>query len=98
MTAIDTEGIAPETRFSASPSEENNLRISTLPLAAPQQRDPGTDRHELASVDPRLARLCAAWASLPEHVVLAILALVDAAGVVEVVRLQPSSREPQGLR
>ena len=64
-----------------------------LSPAAPQQRDSGTDRHELAAVDPRLARLCAAWASLPEHVVLAILALVDAAGVVEAVRLQPPSQD-----
>src|SRR5215475_8524091 len=78
---------------SASPLEESNLRISTLSPAAPQQRDPGTDRHDLAAVDPRLAGLCAAWASLPEHVVLAILALVDAAGVVEAVRLQPPSQD-----
>ena len=76
---------------SASTFGDNDLRISTLPLAAPQQRDPGTDLHDLASVDARLERVCAAWSSLPEHVVLAILALVDSAGVVEANRLQPSS-------
>jgi hypothetical protein len=54
-------------------------------LVAIQQRDPGTDWHNLATVDTRLARLCAAWASLPEH---AILALVDSACVVEAHRLQ----------
>ena len=62
---------------SARSLPDSSLGISGPSLAAPQQRDPGTDRHNLAAVDPRLARLCAAWASLPEHVILAILALVD---------------------
>jgi hypothetical protein len=46
-----------------------------------QQRDSGTELHHLAAVDARLARLCAAWSSLPEHVSLAFLALVDSGGV-----------------
>jgi hypothetical protein len=69
----------------------NGLRNSGLSLTAPQQRDSGTDLHDLSAVDPRLARLCAAWTSLPEHVVLAILALIDSAGVVEADRLKPPS-------
>ena len=66
---------------SVSVCEDNTLRISTLSLAAPQQRDPGTVLHDLAAVDGRLARLRAAWTSLPEHIILAILALVDSTGV-----------------
>jgi hypothetical protein len=42
--------------------------------------------------DPRLARLVEAWPSIPEHVVLAILALIDSAGVVEADHLQLLSR------
>src|SRR3954451_9269304 len=83
---------------SASPFEKNDLRISALSLAAPQQRDPGINLYDLAAVDARLARLCAAWASLPEYVILAILALVDSAGVVEADRLQPPSRDSRGVR
>ena len=64
-------------------------------MAAPQQRGPGTDSHELAAVDARLARLCAAWASLPEHVILAILALVDSVGLMDASSLQPPSRDPR---
>ena len=75
---------------SASHFEDNDLRILALSLAAPQQREPGTDLHELAAVDARLARLCAAWASLPEHVILSILALVDSASVVEASYLRPA--------
>ena len=82
--------------FSTSSFGGNNLRFSPLSLAAPQQRDPGINLHDLAVVDPRLARLCAAWASLPEHVILAILALVNSAGVVAADRLQPPSRVSQG--
>jgi hypothetical protein len=84
--------------ISVSRFEDKNLRISALSPAAPQQRDTGTDLHDLASVDARLERLCAAWASLPEHVILAILALVDSAGVVEADRLQPLSRDPSDSR
>src|SRR4051794_15781044 len=82
---------------SASPFENNDLRISALSLAAPQRRDPGINLYDLAAVDARLARLCAAWASLPEYVILAILALVDSAGVVQADRLQPPSPDsPRG--
>lgn len=77
---------------SASPCDRNNLRITTLSMAAPQQRDPGSVLHDLAAIDARLARLCAAWASLPEHVILAILPLVNSAGVVEADRLQSLSQ------
>src|SRR5438067_10818469 len=72
---------------------EKGLRFSELSLAAPQQRDPGTDLHESAAIDARLERLCAAWSSLPEHVILAIVALVDCASIVEADRLQPPSRD-----
>ena len=99
-TDADLEGVPPSSpsgpmtirQPSSSDSDlvvsDNNLQFSTLSQAAPQQRDPGTDLRDLASVDARLARLCAAWASLPEHV---ILALVESAGVVEAERLQPPS-------
>src|SRR4051794_8378472 len=83
---------------STNPFGDNNLRISALSLAAPQQRDPGTDLQYLAAVDARLACVCAAWSSLPEHVILAVLALVDSAGAVEAVRLQPPSRDSRELR
>src|SRR3954453_12670664 len=76
--------------------EDNDLRIPVHSLAAPQQRDPGTDSHDFAAVDARLVRLCAAWASLPEHVILAILSLVDSAGVVEAERLQPRTETRTG--
>src|ERR1700761_8507466 len=59
--------------ISASSFSDNSLRISPLSLAAPQQRDSGTDLHNLIAADPQLARLCAAWASLPEHVILALV-------------------------
>jgi hypothetical protein len=36
---------------STSPFSDNNLQFSTLSQAAPQQRDPGTDLHDMASVD-----------------------------------------------
>ena len=52
-------------------------------MAAPQQRDPGTDRLYVASVDPRLTRLCKARPSLPEHVILAVLALADSCRAVK---------------
>lgn len=84
--------------ISASLFQDSNLRVSPLSLAAPQHREPGTDRHDLAAIDARLARLCAAWTSLPEHVILAILALVDSADVVEADRLQPSPRDSRGHR
>ena len=80
--------------LSVTPFVTGDLRFSTLSLAAPQQRDPGIDLHDLAAVDARLARLCAAWASLPEHVILAIIALLDSTGD----RRQPPSRDPRGLR
>jgi hypothetical protein len=76
---------------SASHFPDNYLRVLEICLAAPQQRDPGTELHDLAAIDARLERVCAAWSSLPEHVILAILALVESAGVVEAERLQPSS-------
>jgi hypothetical protein len=69
----------PPARFSQTPLVENDLWISTLSLAAPQQRDPCTDLQNLTAFDSRLARLCAPCSSLPEHVVLAILALIDSA-------------------
>jgi hypothetical protein len=62
-----------------------------LSLVAPQQLDPGIDLDDLAAIGPRLAHLCAVWASLPEHVILAIFALVDSSGVVQAERLQPAS-------
>jgi hypothetical protein len=65
-------------------------------MAAPQKRDPGTNRQHLSSVDPRLERLCEAWPSLPEHVILAIVTLIDSAGSVEAIRLQAPSRDPSG--
>ena len=80
---------------STSPFGDNDLRISALSLAAPQQRDPGTDLQYLAAVDARLARVCAAWSSLPEHVILAV---VDSAGAVEADRLQHPSRDSRELR
>jgi hypothetical protein len=48
-------------------------------------------------VDARLARLCAAWASLPDHVILAILTLVNSAGVGEADRLLPPSQDTNGF-
>ena len=42
--------------LSTNPFEDNNLRITTLSPAASQQRDPGTDLHDLAAIDVRLAR------------------------------------------
>ena len=39
--------------------------------------DPRLDPHDLAPVDPHLARLCEEWPSLPEHVILASLGRVD---------------------
>ena len=65
-------------------------------MAAPQQRDPGTDRLYVASVDPRLARLCKARPSLPEHVILAVLALADSCRAVKADCLQPPSRDSAG--
>ena len=62
-------------------------------MAVPQQRNFGADRHDLAAVPRRLACLCAAWTSLPEHVFLAIVALVDATGEVEADRLQLLCRD-----
>jgi hypothetical protein len=59
------------------------LRKTALLLAAPQQRDPGNGWQFVEPIDTRLERICLAWDSLPEHVILAILALVDSAGVVE---------------
>ena len=41
----------------------------------------------------RLARLCDAWASLPEQVIIAILALVDSSSVVVAGHLQLRFRE-----
>jgi hypothetical protein len=49
------------------------------------------DCQRMTLTDSRLARLVEAWPSLPEHVVLAIIALVDSAGRVEASRLQPPS-------
>src|SRR5690242_18558559 len=64
---------------------DNDLGIPGFSRATPQQHDPGTNLHNLTAVDPRLARLCVAWTSLPEHFVLAILALAESARVVEVL-------------
>ena len=58
-------------------------------LAAPQPSDPDTDRQHLSPIDPRLARLCEAWPSLPEHVILVILALADPSRVVEATGIKP---------
>ena len=74
-----------------SPFNDNGLRISDVSVAASQQRDPGTDLQYLAAVDARLVRVCAAWGSLPEHVILTVLALIDSTGAVEAERLQPPS-------
>ena len=57
----------------------------------PQQSDAVTDRHGLASVDARPVRHDEAGISLSGQVVLALLALVGSAGVVEATCLQPSS-------
>jgi hypothetical protein len=81
---------------SASPLDNRHLRILSLSLAAPQERDPDANLHELAAVDARLARLCAAWTSLPEHIILAILALVDSTGV-EAERLETPCRDSPGF-
>jgi hypothetical protein len=43
----------------------------------------------LAVIDARLAHHFAALAWLPEDIILAILALIQTAGVVEAGRLQP---------
>ena len=42
---------------STNPFGDNDLRISALSLAAPQQRDPGTDLQYLAAVHARLDTL-----------------------------------------
>jgi hypothetical protein len=44
-----------------------------MAIAAPQQRDAGTVRHDQSPVDARLAGLCEVWSSLPEHGIRAIL-------------------------
>src|SRR5262249_37909466 len=75
--------------ISASQFGSNNLRIPSLSLTVPHQRDQGTDLHTLAAIDARLARLCEAWASLPERI---ILALIESAGGLEAVPLRPPSR------
>jgi hypothetical protein len=81
------------TRGSRSTSSllASGLRKSVAALAAPQQRDPVTDRQELTPVDPRLSRVCRAWASLPEHVIPAIQALANSAQVLEGWSLDPPS-------
>jgi hypothetical protein len=68
---------------SVSQFSNNNLEILEICLAAPQQRDPCTELHDLAAIDAWLERVCAAWSSFHEHVILAILSLVESAGVVE---------------
>lgn len=67
-------------RPSINPLWTKGLRASGAPPAAPQQRASGTNRHSASLTDPRLIRLCEVWASLPERVILAILALADWAG------------------
>jgi hypothetical protein len=49
-------GIAPSARFPQVLLNLMVLRISALSPAAPQQRDPGIELHELAAVDARLVR------------------------------------------
>jgi hypothetical protein len=53
------------------------LPISFRTPAAPEQRHPHPDRLDLAPVVRRLALLCEASPSLPERVILAMLALAD---------------------
>ena len=46
-------------------------------MAASQQRSHAADLRKLAAVDPRLACVCETWESMPEHIILANIALVE---------------------
>ena len=89
-------GIAPEAIVPQILFGTTGYGFSKPYMAAPQQRDPGTDRLYVASVDPRLTRLCKARPSLPEHVILAVLALADSCRAVKADCLQPPSRDSAG--
>ena len=68
-----------------------DLCLGGVGTAADWECAGGADCQRMSRTDSRLARLCETWPSLPEHVILAILALVDSSPVAEARRLQPPS-------
>ena len=98
-TAIDIDGIAPADPDSVTTLCDNRLRLFASYTTAYQERGLGTDVQQISSVDACLARLCEAWPSLQEQVVLAILALVDSSPrVVEANGIRTLSRDSRRLR
>jgi hypothetical protein len=87
---VRTAGIPPEGRISQVLFQATAWDSQAFPWQRLSSATPAPIGTIWQRVTPG-SRLWAAWTSLPEHVVLAILALVASAGVVEAVRLHPRS-------